>query len=107
MVVFILAFIISMPVLWLTQVNKVYNDCEKNALSYYGGAIPNPGKSLDDFNGYYNALRGCNDLENEWWTLELVSSIIIPIIIFYLLQLIFFKVIINYIVLGNKNKLKF
>jgi len=103
-VIYIIIFILSIPCLWIGQVNGVYNDCKNDALMYWGnGTVPSatPG-SLDDFNGYYDSLHNCNELAREWWTMGLAPSIIIPIVLFYLLQLIFFKIIINYIVLGGK-----
>lgn len=101
-VIYVSAFIISIPYLWGSEVSSVYEDCEKEARVYWGnGTIPNP-ESSDAFNGYYNSLQNCNKLAREWWTMAMPYSIIIPVIIFYLLQLFFFKVVVNYIVLGSK-----
>lgn len=85
-VVFILSFLISIPGTWLSEVNKVYNDCMENL-----GMI---------------SLGFCNNLAKESWTYPgiISESIVVPVVIFYLLQLIFFKVVIDYIVLGGNKQ---
>ncbi len=100
-VIFVSTFLLSIPVLLVSTVNGVYQNCTKSVLRSYGGEIPSA-ESISELNGYYNSLGSCNDLAREWWTMALAPSIITPIIIFYLVQLIFFKVVINYIVLGGK-----
>lgn len=90
MIIFLATFIISIPAIWLSGVNDVYNSC----LQYYGDAISE----------YPEAYSLCNSNAREAWTYPgiLGSAIITPILLFYLIQLIFFKVIINFVVLGGK-----
>lgn len=108
-VIFITVFVISIPSLWFIEINNVYNNCDQNARSWWGGGkIPtldpeNIKESLENVNGYYDSLHNCNNLAEPWRRMGLIPAIIIPTIIFYLFQLIFFKIIINYIVLGGKN----
>lgn len=94
-VVFISIFIISMPSIWLAKVTDVFKNCEKNVIPL----------SQSNIYQWSESITWCNNLARSAWTWPgtVGDSVLIPIIIFYLVQLIFFKVVINYIVLGGKN----
>jgi hypothetical protein len=96
-VIFMLVFIFGIPSLYYREINEVYNKCiEVSTRSLY----------IDDYPANY--IMECNYLAREAWTWPgiIQDSITNPIIIFYLLQLFFFKIVINYIVLGNKKPAK-
>lgn len=89
-VIFLAVFIFGIPTIWLSEVNKVYDGC----LQYYGSAI------LD----HPEAYSLCNSNAKKAWTYPgiISSALIMPILIFYLIQFIFFKIIINFVILGGK-----
>lgn len=90
MILFFVILIISIPTIWLSEVKDVYNNC----IQYYGDVISE----------YPDAYSQCNSNARKAWTYPgiLSEALITPIFFFYLTQLIFFKVIINFVALGGK-----
>lgn len=90
-----------MPVLWITKVNTVYNNCvEHSEKSYYLDRYT----KQDRIEEKYNIQIRCNEIAWEAWTWPWIlwDSIIIPLIMFYILQLLFFKLGVDFIYLGSK-----
>ncbi len=101
--IYILLFVIFVPLSWYGLITDSYNRCVSGVESYYGGE-PDPVKSISEFNEYYDSLNNCNyAAKTAWgsWEVPTAWVLVVSITIHYLLQLVFFKIIIDFIVLGN------
>ena len=98
---YIILLLISIPLTWFNLVANQYYDCENHVKAYYGEQIVS-GKQYDA--SYWDAMQNCNKMDFVFgWDIQTFIGIFFGILILhYLIQLIFFKVIINYIVLDNK-----
>lgn len=98
-VIYITAVIIFVPYTWYRLVASQYEDCETRAVQIYGS---------EEEAILAGAFVNCATLDFAFgWDGISFLFIFIPTVIFhYLFQLIFFKVVINFIILGGKEKFK-
>ncbi len=89
-VIYVIAFVTTPFALWLWHVNQASGWCY-DSLSLF---------LLDDT--YSERLEECSKLARDAWTTGIQLAIIDWLTIHYLIQIIFFKIIVNYIVLGGK-----
>lgn len=103
MVIYLCAMVLVVPVSWVAGVNGVFGRCEVEARNYFGnGEIPNPAISLDNFNSYHDYLEGCNQATRSLWSTICLEVTIISIALHYFIQFVFFKIVVDFIVLGSK-----
>ncbi len=103
---YILTFIIVTSVVWYQSLMGNYYDCVAEVEEYYGGQ-PSPAVSMEQFKGYFDARDSCNQgarVAWENWETPTIMVLIFFGFVHYLIQLIFFKVVINYVVLGSKSQ---
>src|SRR3989344_240511 len=93
--VYVAMLLISIPYSWYRIVASQYEDCETNSIAVYG--------SRDEalLNG---AFVRCAEMEWAFgWNIPSFLYIFIPVIVLhYFFQLLFFKVLLDFIVLHDK-----
>lgn len=91
-VIYIFFFLISPFLIWSWHVNLSAGWCYDSLPLYY------------DYTSFNERLSECSELGRNAWVTGVPIAILGWLIIHYLIQIIFFKVIIDYIVLNNKRR---
>lgn len=90
--IFIFVFIASIPLIWFSHVDGVYNRC----IGLWEA------RGYGDLSAKIEGIKICNEIARESWSEATWTAIIFPLVVAFFVQLLFFKVVIDYIVLGNK-----
>lgn len=89
----------------LVQQSNYFNNCEQSAKNYFGTDLTFSKYPVEDrgwiMNSYSDTLKNCYKGGTQNLQMLIFDIIIFLIVIHYIIQLIFFKVIINFIVLGG------
>lgn len=88
-VAYIVLFVAT-PFIFFSNYMEAYDWCYKSSSYLY-----------QDNNAFDTALANCSQAAREAWTPAIITAIFGTLIIHYLIQLIFFKIVINYIVMGG------
>lgn len=98
---YIFLLFISIPLAWFSLVANQYYNCENNIKSNYGDEVVSGKKHNSE---YWNAIAHCNEIEFIFgWDIQTFAGVFFFIaILHYSIQAIFFKVIVDYIILGGK-----
>ncbi len=102
MVLFIGWVILVIPTIWINNVNRFYDDCMNNWYKSYG-----INDYLDEANKRQKIFEikiNCNNATYKAWTYPWIlwDAIIFPLFIFYIGQLLFFIIGVNFIYLGSR-----
>jgi hypothetical protein len=89
-VLYYLTLIISPFYVWYSYVNSSSKWCYDTLYLY-----------LDSTSEYQHQLATCTKLARDAWGPGLILAIIVPFLVNLVFQLILFKIIVNYIVLGG------
>lgn len=90
-VVYIILFVVA-PFLF-------FSNYMENAAGWCYSGLPYLHLGNDAFN---TELAKCSQFAKEAWTPAIITAILGTIVIHYLIQFIFFKIIINFVVMGGK-----
>ncbi|MFA5188199.1 MAG: hypothetical protein WC460_02460 [Patescibacteria group bacterium] len=90
-VIYVIGFIITPFAIWFWHVKESSGWCYNSLYIYY-----------DDKPAFDAQLADCTRFAREAWINGIPIAILGWLIIHYLIQIIFFKIIVNYIVLGRK-----
>ncbi len=89
-VIYIIAFIIAPFMFFAFYMYSASGSCYDSLYLYYGDTTFNV------------RLAECSRMAREAWTPGIGFAVIGTLILHYLIQIIFFKIVINFIVLGSK-----
>ena len=94
-VLYIIGLIIFLYHIWGNLIQTQYGWCFDNLYLYANNGFNSP--------EWLQQVSQCNKIRQESLTLVILGPIIITFVVHYIIQFIFFKIIINYILLGSKN----